>query len=274
MSRDPIGEPGFDQLIDERVRSLTEASLLMRREEPELAYLFVANHATGRYDPFGLKELNPATGMVLLPYAPKKKTCNWCGKIADGALMGTQADVTKRFNALSRWQQFVNCRPWKFPGLGPPWDLGRALYGWDIADMVSPAVWPVTCGPGIGGKGPCGKPKVCESTVWLSSPGGCYFNWDVNYVLWGWLANLCDMPREQMLLAVTSYKPLKEAFSDVGWEQAVGFADSGYHSYPTISHLAMLAPPTRYKSCQDCGVMAWSGTFRFNSTWPHASWRW
>ncbi|MFC1461731.1 RHS repeat domain-containing protein, partial [Verrucomicrobiota bacterium] len=262
LSRDPIEEEGASVLQGGQFSILLDTMLSSKQNIETLLYVFLRNQSISTYDPFGLRG---------------DGGCKKCGAEIDLALVATRAAVERHFKALDPWRRHVNCRPWKYPGLsyviggiGPGLrDSIRAAEGWDMG-LITWGGWKIHCGPGSYGTRECGTPDDCTYTVWVEN--GCYWSWDVNYLLLGWIGDLCNIPSIQLLGVATTWKyGMKSRDPNKG--QAFAFAMAGRAGYPYPSTVGIPRPPDRYKDCKNCGYVVWGGAFKtLSSTWPHYNW--
>ena len=69
----------------------------------------------------------------------------------------------------------------------------------------------------------------CSETVMVN--GQCHWKWSVNYLLFGWMAKLCDCPKERMSKLIRAWKTIKP--KDYGKiNNAVSFAEWAYDGFP------------------------------------------
>ncbi len=207
-------------------------------------YSYVSNNPAAKIDPSGLDS-----------------KCT-CGLEVSLALKRTYLDVIHRFNLLSRNQKEANCQPFSaslLKILNDPALKLRASTGWDIYDLVwgwSSHIQTKKCGQG----------QQCYESVEVS--GQCYWAWDVNYVLYGWLNNLCEISETKMLIRIFLWKTIGKGGKDpVGPPKA--WAKVGYSQWPILPTTLPAGLP-KFKNCTTgCGTYP---NRSLNSTWPNASW--
>jgi RHS repeat-associated protein len=253
LTRDPILEKAFQTVLS-KTKMVRPRPQVWQANLLSLEYGFVGNDPTDRIDQFGLCDASST-----------------CGADVTIGLIGTQTAVRKDYNNLSYWKQEANCQPWR-----GDWSTltiidaevlwFRAMAGWDISGLTFGG-WNGSCQ--FGG---CGVGAACDHTVYLHQGNGCYFSWDVNYVLFGWMNMLCNNSQEHMDNAIWIYKHTvknpKWPWEHGNYNQAKAFADAGYDGWPTVHH-SIPSPPAKYGMCANCGKIAQHG---FDSSWPHSDW--
>jgi hypothetical protein len=213
----------------------------------ETEYTFTGNNAADRYDLLGLCGFNT------------------CGRDVTPGLRLTQPDVWRRFNNLSYWKQQANCEPWRGDPWGEPFELlWRGATGWDL-EAITFERWKSSCGTHG-----CGVGVQCFQTVHISEgQSGCFSVWDVNYVSFGWMANLCSISKFKMDNEIIFWKDLK-IFGDGGDPiYARAFADAGLQGWPAASYPVIPAAPIKYLQCDPCGNHL---NANLESRWPHSDW--
>lgn len=218
LSRDPLEEIAFKRnvlshefTIEKRLQA-KKANIYEGKDH--LSYVFVGNDSLSSIDLLGL-DCQPSPA---------------CGRAVDQALRWTHTDIVNRFDALGFWGQCKACEPIWFPvpGFAMAWDMQAMVWG------------------GWGRNMQCGRVPTCEFTVTVG--GKCYNAWDVNYLSYGWAANMCQMSRDVMYQHVIAWKnfhmdqwrlPGALAFSTLGW-------------YGVYSPLPAQVWPIGYPSCLAC----------------------
>jgi hypothetical protein len=227
LSRDPLEEIAFKR------NSLRHQLTMQMRIQAKKANVFEGQD----YLQYVFVGNDPLDNIDLLGLACQSA----CGQAVDQALRLTQTDVVNRFNSLSFWGQCKACAPIYLP-------VGDWSMAWDMYDMT----W------NWKHKMQCGTVTTCDQTVTVG--GNCYNAWDVNYLLYGWAANLCDMGENDMLAHVEGYKILKQ-----DWKRlygAVWFAELGWHG-----RFSPLPPQwlMGYPSCLPCSR---AYPTQLGSVWP------
>jgi len=228
LSRDPIEEIAFKKNVlrhELNMKMRVQAKKANAFEGQEyLPYVFVGNDAVDNFDLLGL-------------------ACqSACGRSVDQALQLTKTDVENRFNKPSFWGQCKACAPIYLP-------VGDWSMAWDMDAMT----W-----DGWFHNMKCGNVTTCEYTVTVG--GKCYNAWDVNYLLYGWAASLCDMGENDMVAHVEGYKILKRDWKRLAG--AVWFAELGWHGrFSPLPPQWMMG----YPSCTPCPLSYQS---QLDSVWP------
>ncbi len=248
LSRDPVLENAF-RLIKSHAEPKPAHVLTWKVNIVDLDYTFTGNDAVDRHDLLGLCDVGG----------------NTCGKDATTALLQTQRDVRTRFANLSYWKQSANCEPYS-KTIPDPIQIYTGMYGWDMLELTK--YW-----SDYYGNNGCGSGQ-CFQTVHIhgANNDGCYYSWDVNYTLFGWIGSLCNMSEQQTLDDVAFWKNWKHIFGDGGNPaQAIAFTIAGYNGWPATASADIPAPPPTYSFCHTCGK-----AFQLNmdSTWPHSNWWW
>jgi hypothetical protein len=259
LDRDPLLDAAFQGIVS-RTDVAKSGGTGWEAETLQLEYVFVGNVTPSRIDMLGL--CGPGSG----------PSGNTCGKDVTRAMKLTQVNVRTRYGYLSYWKKKANCQPWS--GIWPTHSsIGlyilyeRAFSGWDIG-QIGPN-WEIACKDGA-----CGRGRQCEGSVYLSAQSsGCYYGWDVNYALFGWINDLCGFSESHMESLVWAYKNLiKRPWGDKGdAEQAMGFAKAGYAGWPLFDFPTIPSPRADFTACQNCGR-----SYRdepLNSTWPNSAWK-
>ena len=243
IGRDPVLEHATELLIS-KANPLRFPIPSWKASTADLDYTTCGNNCADRIDLLGMCD-------------------QYCGKDILGGLFTTYLDVQKRFNNLSYWKKAANSEPWatmaRDPYLGGlnPVLLHRGATGWMIDGLT--VYWSTTCG-----SDGCGTLPKCKGTVRLE--GGCYYGWDVNYLAFGWIFGLCNLPKQLMTTELVAWNLLKP------WDDPIpkyDFAEAGFAGYPS-SGPPPKAPP-KYNSCHACGKKIDGDLF---SEWPHANWNW
>jgi len=189
------------------------------------------------------------------------KRC-YCGKDVTKALDATYQNVVSRFNNLSNFSKTYNCGMFKnanpltaalaWVGAAPAaWDMTFITWEWAKHMRVSGDI-------AVGMK-KCGASKECHETVGVNK--GCYYSWNVNYLLYGWINDLCGISYEVMAENIRLWKTAKGEGSD----RPRLWATVGY-TYGTSGLRTPYPTPTKYKNCKECSEYKANKTL--NSTWP------
>jgi RHS repeat-associated protein len=120
--------------------------------------------------------------------------------------------------------------------------------------------------------------ESCEETY--SFMGKCYWKWDINYMLFGKIAQLCEIGQDEMQLLLVGQKailkPIQKAmllqngFGEYT-ETVFGFAQLGSLVRQGTSELPpyVRLPSGKYSSCQPCDKKsAWNYTDAYQTSWP------
>ena len=82
----------------------------------------------------------------------------------------------------------------------------------------------------------------------------------MNYVLFGWMARLCDCPKNQMTRLIRLWKATKpKDYGKIG--NAVNFAESAYDGFPDSDGVL---EETEYEHCRACDKL----DVHLGSIWP------
>jgi|GEM_PF-683626 len=133
---------------------------------------------------FGMVENQPVNRSDLLGLAP----CGNCGPDVTAALDRTLTNITMVWNGWDDKQRRESC-----DALYKVSD-GTASHAWfieEIATLGFTNSFPISGAP-PGTKGCCGKNVCCDQTV--TYKGHCYFAGDLNYLMFGVINKLCDIP--------------------------------------------------------------------------------
>ena len=238
LQNDPLSEK-FD--ISENTQGMNGLLLLSQ-------LIFVGNSPIGNIDVRGLCTARCSDSWY-------EKKCAKCGPDISDSLMRLQVDVQMRFNRLRRKKSEDaddSCsifRPKSFD------ELFYATVGWDIRRL---AFYDVSLKDGSGAV-QCPYGDGCDETVFVN--GQCHWKWSVNYVLFGWMARLCNCSKKRMVNLVRLWKLTKpKDYFKIG--SAVNFARAGYEGFPANS---IVPKEDEHSHCQQCGK--WDKPFY--TYWPN-----
>jgi RHS repeat-associated protein len=231
-------------------------------------YLYVGNSPVSSIDPsgyWGISEAiitseQSATNINLRPIVGN--SCN-CGKDVTSALKDTYNDVSTRYASMTEEKQRVNREPFKLANLltneeyrtkaAGGWEIWELTWGWDDSHLT----------------GTCGKGPGSRETVTIG--GKCYYSWDVNYILFGWLNKLSGLSKENMLSVISMWSVVKPFRNHdiTKYENPTNkklWAIQGYNgSFDPPSYI-----DSKYSKCKACKNESYSGVL--NSNWPHSEW--
>jgi len=226
LSRDPIGEPGFQALQTAtrapRIGSSTSSQTarwiqrdpIPKNDEPNF-YEFVGNNPIIVFDRLGL--------------------CS-CGPDVTQTIANTLANVQTEWDSSDSATQKKTCAYLNTPS------------GWDMGELL-----------GANFTSPCKASGACSHTVTVN--GVCYLGSEVNYVLYGKMCALCNMSQPVMdgwiLGNKLGYKPFPTWLGGLGqnYDQqlrgALAWANAGYAGWPGNP----LTPYSDKGSCSPCSYV-------------------
>ena len=187
----------------------------------------------------------------------QNSSCNICGQEVENATYNTISLVARRFNMLTNPQKARAC------------SLDTFSSNWDILFDVG---YGNGCGQGL---------RKCEQSVMFR--GVCYDMYEVNYLMWGFMGNLCRKDLAWMQFLAMSYKLWKYRRGETptyeyNWGLQ-GWINIGYYGFRTDGSRtgwggewlpsSVGRDGTGVSECErctynDCGPSA------FNTHWPVA----
>ncbi len=244
LSRDPMGEPGFELSAGKRLRKVAGGVLRsgsFGANEQANLYAMLGNDALNSFDFLGL-------------------ACG-CGVDVGDALVRARQNMTDRFHNLSRKDQISACEPYILAaqGIGDlitnPSALERGSKGWDL--------WAMTWGWNDNMKGK--NSGACPNTVTIG--GRCYNAWDANYYSFGVICSLCGLGYTDIKGIVDWWKLSNPTKWLDDWQAAVTFAQYGYIGGDSGPGFVSTKQDLN-KTCSP-SIEKFSGDLM--STWPNAS---
>ena len=109
----------------------------------------------------------------------------------------------------------------------------------------------------------CGIGEGCKETIEID--GVCYNTWEVNYLNFGYLCKICDIPFNHMQDLVRRYRMLKDwLLGQKMKKNALRFSAAGFNGWPDSG---IIPKDSRYEKCKSCGE-TYSGPKNLDSYFP------
>jgi len=213
LSRDPMGEPGFETLraasmvpkVGDSI-STAPARWIKRdsasiKSEPNI-YEFAGDNPIIKIDRLGL--------------------CS-CGPDITSTLARTLLNVERQWEISDPTTQKTTCDHLNTPS------------GWDMGALINANF-----------SSPCGASGSCSHTVTVN--GTCYLGSEVNYALYGKMCALCNISQPQMDFDIMGWKlGSKRGPYDHQLRGALAWANAGYVGWPNSE-----APYSDKSNCSPC----------------------
>ena len=182
------------------------------------------------------------------------KSCARCGPDITDSLKRLRSNVVVEFELLKKANPGKARSSCSIFSPSAPSELFYATSGWDIIGLAFTDVRIRN----KNGVSKCPFGDGCSETVTVN--GQCHWKWSVNYVLFGWMAKLCDCPKNRMSRLIRLWKLTKP--KDYGKIQsAVSFAESAYDGFPDSGSVL---EETEHEHCKPCDKL----NAIFGSNWP------
>ena len=219
-------------------------------------FLFSMNSPLLMYDHRGLdsQRNQQIIDNILLLGSWWNPSCARCGPDITDSLKSLKNNVSVEFDQLKKTQPGRARSSCSIFSPGSMDELIYATTGWDILGLAFSDVR-IRYENGVS-KCPFGN--GCSETVMVN--GKCHWKWSVNYLLFGWMAKLCDCPKSRMTRLIRMWKATKP--KDYGKiANAVNFAESAYDGFPDSG--TVLEEP-EYSHCKACDKL----NANLRSAWP------